>query len=65
MRGRGGNVFGRRGRSGFSGVNVLGATWSKGIGVWGTTVSGIVSSFSILEAAIFSDTFGTFGGGEF
>ena len=62
--GLGGGVFGRWSGSSFCGANVLRAVGER-IRARGVTSCGVVTGFSALEAAIFSDTFGLFSGGEF
>ena len=51
--------------SGFGGVNVLKAVGGGRAGVRSMASCGIVTSLSALEAATFSDAFGSFGGDEF
>ena len=55
----------RRSRSSFSGVDVLWASGGGRAGARSTTGCGIMASLSAMEAASFSDAFGTFGGGKF
>ena len=61
----GGGVLGRRGRSGFSGADVLWASGGGRAGARSTTGCGIMASLSAMKAVSFSDAFGTFGGGKF
>ena len=61
----GGGVLGRRGRSGFSGVDVLWVSGGGRVGARSMAGCGVMASLSAMEAASFSDAFGIFGGGKF